>query len=81
MTNLEKYNKIFVEVLSTTEDKLNESFTFRDVPQWDSVAHLTLISELEDAFDVMFESEDILHYGSYENGKKILSHMGIDMNS
>lgn len=77
MTNLEKYNSIFVEVLSTTEDKLNESFTFRDVPQWDSVAHLTLISELEDAFDVMFESEDILHYGSYENGKKILSKMGI----
>ena len=81
MTNLEKYNSIFVEVLSTTEDKLNESFTFRDVPQWDSVAHLTLISELEDAFDVMFESEDILHYGSYENGKKILARMGIDMNS
>ena len=79
MTNLEKYNKVFMEVLGVTEEALNEHFTFKDVPQWDSVAHLSLISELEDAFDVMFESEDILHYGSYENGKKILYQMGIDI--
>ncbi len=78
MTNLEKYNKIFVDVLGVNEKDLNDSFTFKGVPQWDSVAHLSLISELEDSFDVMFESEDILHYGSYENGKKILEKMGIN---
>ena len=77
MTNLEKYNQIFVDVLGVSEAMLNDSFTFKAVPQWDSVAHLSLISELEDAFDVMFESEDILHYGSYENGKKILEKYGI----
>ncbi len=79
MTNLEKYNRIFVDVLGVSESVLNDSFTFKDVPQWDSVAHLSLISELEDVFDVMFESEDILHYGSYENGKKILEKMGIEI--
>lgn len=79
MSNLEKYNKIFVEILNTNEAALNESFTFKDVPQWDSVAHLSLITELEDAFDVMFESEDILHYGSYENGKTILRRYGVDI--
>lgn len=79
MSNLEKYNKIFVDVFGVKEDVLNEEFTFKAVPQWDSVAHLSLISELEDAFDVMFESEDILHYGSYENGKKILGKMGIEI--
>ncbi len=77
MSNLEKYDQIFMDVLGVNKDALNESFTFKAVPQWDSVAHLSLISELEDAFDVMFESEDILHYGSYENGKIILQKMGI----
>lgn len=77
MTNLEKYNKVFMDVLGVDESVLNEKFTFKDVPQWDSVAHLSLISELEDAFDVMFESDDILHYGSYENGKQILGRMGV----
>ena len=79
MSNSEKYNKVFMDVLGVNEAVLNESFTFKAVPQWDSVAHLSLISELEDAFDVMFESEDILHFGSYENGKKILEKMGISM--
>ena len=78
MTNLEKYNRIFMDVLGVSEDVLNESFTFKDVPQWDSVAHLSLISELEDAFDVMFESEDILHYGSYLNGIEILKRYGVE---
>ena len=77
MSNSEIYNKVFMDVLGVNEAVLNESFTFKAVPQWDSVAHLSLISELEDAFDVMFESEDILHYGSYENGKKILEKMGV----
>ena len=77
MTNLEKYNQIFEDVLGVSESALDEKFTFKDVPEWDSVAHLSLISELEDAFDIMFESEDILHYGSYENGKEILQKYGV----
>lgn len=79
MSNSEKYDSIFKQVLNANAEQLNDTFTFRDVPQWDSVAHLTLISELEDAFDVMFDSEDILHFGSYENGKKILERMGVEV--
>lgn len=78
MSNLEKYNDVFCRILNVNSDALNEDFTFKTVPQWDSVAHLSLISELEDVFDVFFESEDILHYGSYENGKKIMEKYGID---
>ena len=79
MTNLEKYNKVFMDVLRVKESALNDTFTFKAVPQWDSVAHLSLITALEDTFDLMFDSEDILHYESYENGKKILNRMGIDI--
>ena len=79
MTNLLKYNQIFMDVLGVKEDALNDSFTFKTVPQWDSVSHLSLITALEDVFDIMFESEDILHYESYENGKKILEKYGVCM--
>lgn len=78
MSNLEKYNDVFCRILSVNADSLNDNFTFKTVPQWDSVAHLSLISELEEVFDVFFESEDILHYGSYENGKKILARYGVE---
>ena len=55
----EENNRILVvskyAIDGVNEEVLNEKFTFKDVPQWDSVAHLSLISELEEAFDVMFE--------------------------
>lgn len=79
MTSLQKYNQIFMDVLGVKEEALNDSFTFKVVPQWDSVAHLSLITALEDSFGIMFDSEDILHYESYENGKKILAKYGVSI--
>lgn len=78
MSNQEKYQNIFVSVFNVDEGALNDTFNFKDVEAWDSLTHLTLISELEDAFDVMFETEDILHFGGYENGMKILARYGVE---
>lgn len=77
MSNLEKYRKIFMEVFGVQEDALDEKFVFGEVDGWDSLAHMTLITELEDAFDVMFETEDMVNYHSYENGIKILKKYGV----
>lgn len=79
MDNREKYDDIFCAVFGVEKAALGESFTFKDTANWDSVAHLNLISELEDAFDVMFETEDILHYGSYLNGLNILKAYGVEL--
>ena len=79
MSNLKKYKEVFCNVLSVPESVLNETFTFHDVEAWDSMAHFTLIAELEDAFDVMFDTEDILHYGSYLNGIEILKRYGVEI--
>ena len=78
MSNSDKYKNIFMEIFSVDAEELNCNFNFKDVEKWDSLTHLTLISELEDAFDVMFETEDILHFGGYENGKKILARYGVE---
>ena len=76
--NLEKYQNIFKDIFNVDESALNESFTFKDIDAWDSLTHLTLISELEAAFDVMFETEDILHFGGYLNGMEILKRYGVE---
>ncbi len=71
MTNLEKYNKVFCDTLEVTEDKL-ATLKYQDVPLWDSVGHMTLVANLEDAFDIMMETDDIIDMSSYEKGKEIL---------
>lgn len=71
MTNLEKYNQVFCDTLDLTEDKL-AGLKYQTVPLWDSVGHMTLVANLEDAFDIMMETDDIIDLSSYEKGKEIL---------
>jgi acyl carrier protein len=78
MDNLKKYKNVFCSVFNVPENVLNEAFTFHDVEEWNSIAHFTLISELEDTFDVMFDTEDILHYRSFLNGIEILKRYGVE---
>ena len=75
--NKEKYNSIFVDLFGVDESELGEDFTFGVAKGWDSFAHMELIAQLEDTFDIMRETDDIMHFGSYENGKRILSKYGI----
>lgn len=78
MRNREKYVRIFEDIFGVDEGELTDRFNFKDVDQWDSLTHLTLISELEAAFDVMFETEDILHFGGFLNGMEILKRYGVE---
>ena len=80
MNNKEIYDDIFYTLFDVKKGELKDNFTFNDVEVWDSIAHLSLITMLEDAFDIMFETEDILSFGSYENGKTILRKYGITIN-
>ena len=72
MTNLEKYNAAFCETLNVEEAKL-AGLKYLDVPEWDSVGHMGLIAALEDAFDIMMDTDDIIDLNSYEKGKELLS--------
>ncbi len=72
MENLEKYNKAFTETLDVAEDAL-PGLEYMGIAAWDSVGHMSLIAALEDAFDIMMDTDDIIDLSSYEKGKEILS--------
>lgn len=73
MTNLEKYNNAFITALSITADKLTDELRYQDIAEWDSVGHMALIAELEDAFDIMMDTDDIIDFNSYQKGKELLA--------
>lgn len=72
MTNLEKYNQAFIEALGVEDNQLLE-LKYQDIVAWDSVGHMGLIATIEDAFDIMMDTDDIIDLSSYEKGKEILS--------
>ena len=72
MSNLEKYRNAFVEGLGISEDQV-DGLTFQSIPEWDSVGHMGLIAALEEAFDIVFDTDDIVDLSSFEEGKEILA--------
>ncbi len=68
MTNREKYNKVFIDCFSISEDQLNEKFVYQCIPAWDSVGHMGMIAALEETFDIMMDMEDIVDFESYTVG-------------
>lgn len=77
MTNLEKYNNVFMENLQITEDKL-AGLQYQGVELWDSVGHMSLVAALEDEFDIMIDTDDIIDLSSYEKGIEILKKYNIE---
>lgn len=79
MTNLEKLNGIFCEVFSVGEEVLDDNFKKENVEGWDSVRQLSLTTMVEDEFDIMLDTEDIIGFCSYKNAKEILKKYGLEI--
>jgi acyl carrier protein len=76
MTNFEKYNEGFRLSLLVDDEQL-QGLTYQSVDTWDSVGHMGLIATLEESFDIMFDTDDIIDFSSYEKGKEIMLKYGI----
>jgi len=57
--------------LQVTESQL-DGLKYQSVEGWDSVGHMGLIATLEDSFDIMLDTDDIIDFSSYARGKEIL---------
>lgn len=71
MTNKEKYVNAFVEMLEVDASEV-ENLEYQGIAAWDSVGHMSLVSELEDVFDIMLDTDDIIDFSSYKKGIEIL---------
>ena len=77
MTNLVKYNNVFCENLNVTANQL-AGLKYQGVELWDSVGHMTLVAAIEDTFDIMMDTDDIIDLSSYERGIEILKKYDIE---
>ena len=72
MQNKSKYKEIFIKSLSIKENDLSEELKYNEIPEWDSIGHMTLMSGLEEGFNISIETDDIVDFSSYKKGVEIL---------
>ena len=72
MSTEERYEKVFIDTLSIDKDKFTDDIKYNDIPEWDSISHMTLMSGLEEEFKITLETDDIIDFSSYKKGIELL---------
>lgn len=55
-----KVCEIVAGICGVEVSEVNENSTVGDFPQWDSVGHLSILSQVEESFDISFEPEEMM---------------------
>jgi acyl carrier protein len=77
MTTNEKLIQAFAEALSIDSSLITDNLKYQGIPEWDSISHMILISQLEEAFDVSIDTDDVIDLSSVGKAKEILSKYNI----
>lgn len=77
MTNIEKYTKAFIDSFGVDAETA-KTLQYQGIEAWDSVGHMQLIAALEESFDIMFDTDDIIDLSSFDKGMEILKKYNIE---
>lgn len=77
MTNLDKYIQTFRQTLHLDDSVEVKGLEYRD-SGWDSVAHMVIMATLEESFDIMLDTDDVIDFSSYEKGMEILKKYDVE---
>lgn len=80
-TNKQRYDSVFMNALELKPRDLSANLTYNSVKSWDSVGHMSMMAALENEFDIMMDTEDIIDFSSYLKGIEILGKYGVELDS
>jgi acyl carrier protein len=68
----DKLRSIFSEALGIEPAIVTNELTYASIPEWDSVAHMVLISAIEEGFEIMIDTEDVIDMSSFLKAQDIV---------
>lgn len=77
MENNQKLIHAFKEALGIESNLIKNNLTYQSIPEWDSISHMILISQLEEDFNVSLETDDVIDLSSFEKAREILTKHGV----
>ncbi|MYM85224.1 acyl carrier protein [Duganella sp. FT50W] len=77
MTTNDQLYAAFATALQIDAAVITDAMAYNQQPEWDSVAHMALVAELESVFDVMLDTDDILAMSSVAAARTILAKYGV----
>lgn len=75
--NVAKLQQAFASALGLVEPVDYEALTYRETRAWDSVAHMQLVAAIEEAFDLMLDTDDVIGMSSWGKAVEIVGKHGV----
>jgi acyl carrier protein len=72
-----KLRECFSRSLGIPLERVTDDLAYNTLKEWDSVGHMALVADIEGAFDVMFDTDDILGMSTVAKARGILGKYGV----
>lgn len=72
-----KLENIFREVFNLNNNYTLDGLSPESLPEWDSLGHLTLMTAIEEAYQISFDFEEMIEIEDYNDIVRILKVKGV----
>lgn len=77
MNSTEKLQAAFHKSLELDPAVEVSDLQYRAIPEWDSIGHMVLVAEIENEFDVMLSTDEVVALSSFPAAVDILKAHGV----
>ncbi|MBB6501699.1 acyl carrier protein [Pedobacter cryoconitis] len=77
MDKSQKLDEVMALALSVPLEEINDDLAYQSIPEWDSMSHMVLMTELETAFGISIETDDMLEMNTMPKVREILQKYGV----
>ena len=79
MTNQERFVEAFASSLQIDAARVTDDLGYSIIPEWDSVAHMVLVTALEDSFGIMLDTDDVIDMSTVARAREILAKYDVEL--
>ncbi len=70
--DIQKLKEAFMVALGIDENDVVDTLEYATIKEWDSIAHMKLIAEIEESFDIMIDTDDVIAMSTFKIAKDIV---------
>jgi len=75
----DKVVSAFAQVLGIPAAQITDDLRYASIPQWDSIAHMAVISALEEQFAIMIDMDDVIDMNTVGKAREIVRKYGVEV--
>jgi len=75
--SIKRLKQAFSKALDIDVSTITDDLEYNTLQQWDSVGHMALIAAIEQEFNILIDTDDVIDMSSFAKAKEIVARYGV----